>query len=133
MSRFALTGLLFLLASFGAVAQDPPKQDQPQKIDSTIHPPIPLVFPEAKMPDEARRRQLNGSCLVSEVVSTKGVPEDVRLVRCSDPIFEKSSLEGAKKYRFKPAYRKSDGTPVPVTITVEINFRFRGSPGPTGP
>jgi hypothetical protein len=47
-------------------------------------------------------------------------------------MFEKNSLDAIRQYRFKPAFRTSDGAPVPVMVTVEINFRFDNG-GPDEP
>jgi hypothetical protein len=49
------------------------------------------------------------------------MPQDIRLLRCTDPVFAKNSLSTVSKYRFAPA-AKADGTQVAVKITVEISF-----------
>jgi hypothetical protein len=65
------------------------------------------------------------------VVDVKGLPQNPRVVRCTDSIFEKNSLDAVRQYRFKPAFRTSDGVAVPVMINIEINFRFDAF-GPDG-
>jgi len=49
------------------------------------------------------------------------LPQEVKLVRCTDPAFEKNSLSAASKYRFKPATTQ-EGTSVSCTTAVEINY-----------
>ncbi len=91
--------------------------------------PVQLMFPEAEFPIEAEREQKEGVCLVSMIVDTSGAPQNLSIVRCSDPMFAENSLAAAARSKFKPA-TTSDGKPVPVKISVEINFRlaaFNGS------
>jgi len=105
-------------------AQQPAQSDEPQKVGPTVRAPIPVSTPEASMPQKARLTQKNGICLISLVVDAKGEPVNPQVVRCSDSMFAANSMEAVKKYRFKPAVRVSDGTPVPVKLSIEINFRF---------
>jgi TonB family protein len=76
------------------------------------------------MPNAARDKHQGGMCIVSVVIDAKGLPQNPRIIRCTDTMFEKNSLDAIRQYRFKPAFRTSDGTPVAVMVTVEINFRF---------
>jgi TonB family protein len=76
------------------------------------------------MPNAARYKRQGGMCFVSVVIDSKGLPQNPRVIRCTDSMFEKNSLDAIRQYRFKPAFRTSDGTPVAVSVTVEINFRF---------
>ena len=80
------------------------------------------------MPPEARKSQQGGICLISIIVNTAGLPTDPQIVRCTDPIFAKNSMDAVMKYRFKPAMRVANKTPVPVRISIEINFRFGNGP-----
>jgi hypothetical protein len=57
------------------------------------------------------------------------MPQKVKLVRCTDPSFEKCSLEAASEYRFKPATTK-DGKPVTTTIFLEFNYRMNNNDYP---
>jgi TonB family protein len=98
-----------------------------------IHAPVPTHMVDADFPDEARRKKIEGICLVSMIVDKYGAPVNPKIVRCTDPVFGQNSLEAAKKYRFEPA-RDDDGNPVPVMVTVEVNFRLSGSAsGPNFP
>jgi len=96
---------------------------------SGVSRPTPLNSVEAEYSEEARQKRLNGLCLVSLTVDVQGMPQNIKLVRCSDPSFEENSLKAVTKYRFKPAMTQQ-GTPVPVLITVEINFQIDGGSYP---
>jgi Gram-negative bacterial TonB protein C-terminal len=118
--------LLFACLSITAHAQVTPSSDQPTKVDpKDVHRPVPIVTPEAQMPEEARRRNLTGICLISLIVDAYGEPQHPRIVRCTDPIFADNSLAAVMKYKFKPAVT-SDGKAVPVMISIEVHFKFSG-------
>ncbi len=94
------------------------------KLDTAkVHAPVPLITPEAEIPDEARLKLENGMCVLSLTVDAEGVPKNPQVVRCTDPIFMENSIKTAMKYRFQPARRIDNGAPVPVIITIEENFR----------
>jgi hypothetical protein len=50
------------------------------------------------------------------------MPQEIKLVRCSDPSFAKNSLDSVAKYRFKPAFTQ-DGKPVSTRIHAELEYR----------
>jgi len=127
--RLFFAGLLSFLAVSLAGAQDKTRQnasqnDEPVKVGPGIHAPVPTIMPEAQMPDKARKKQQAGTCLLSVTVDVKGMPQNPGIVRCSDSMFEKNSLDAVNQYRFKPAFRTSDGVAVAVTINIEISFHF---------
>ena len=94
-----------------------------EKVGPNVRPPVPLNAPAAEMSNEARLKNISGICMVSIIVDEKGKTTKVRLIRCTDPIFAANSISAVSKYRFKPAVRISDSSPVPVMIRVDVNFR----------
>jgi TonB family protein len=131
----SLIALICFLACSFAGGQDkaqpqPSQTDQPVQVGPGIHAPVPTNTPEAAMPGTARDKHQGGMCVVSVVVDAKGMPQNPHVLRCTDSMFEKNSMNAVKQYRFKPAFRTSDGTAVPVTVAIEINFRFDAF-GPT--
>jgi TonB family protein len=94
---------------------------------SKINPPTPLNIVEAQFPEDARQRRINGRCLVSLTVDVNGMPQDIKLVRCTDPSFEVNSLDAVKQYRFQPATTQ-EGKQVSSMIAVEVDFRVFGAP-----
>ena len=120
---------MLLSLAVGGTAQQPAPGDAPQtssKGFGKVKAPVPLYTPDAEMPDAAGRAQQSGVCVISLIVDAQGKPKNPRVVRCTDPIFNGSSLKAVMKYRFDPARRLADGTAVPVTITVTINFNVSG-------
>jgi len=94
-----------------------------------VNPPRPLNHVDAEFPPEARQKNINGRCMVALTVDAEGKPQDINVVRCTDPVFAQSSLYAVKKYRFKPATAQ-DGKPVTANISVEISFRRDGGRDP---
>ncbi len=94
-----------------------------------INPPKMLRGTQPDFPFEARPRRINGRCLINITVGTYGMPQNIRLIICTDPIFEKNSLDAVKQYRFKPATTQ-DGKPVDVVFPVDFEFRMVNGQNP---
>ena len=107
-----------------AHAQATSSPDQVYSDPKIVHPPVPTRTAEAEMPKQARRQQSNGFCTVALVVDKKGLPQNARVVRCSDPIFAENSLTAVRNYRFLPATSLQDNKPVLFRMSVEISYRF---------
>jgi hypothetical protein len=125
MRRLWIFGLSLAMAAGFVHAQQatqPTDANAPVPADQfsskMINPPRLLnpVDPDCSV--EAR----SGRCLIALTVGVNGALQEVKLVRCTNPSFEKCSLETASKYRFKPATTK-EGKPVSTTISVEFNHR----------
>jgi TonB family protein len=84
--------------------------------------PAPLNNVQVEFSDEARRAKYQGICLLSLIVDTNGMPQNVHVERPLGYGLSEKAVEAVHKYRFKPAMK--DGMPVPVIIHVEINFRL---------
>ena len=61
-----------------------------------------------------------GSVTVALVVSSKGMPRDVRVVKGLDKDVDQSTVEAVEQWRFAPAQK--DGKPVAVRVSLEIAF-----------
>ena len=92
------------------------------RVVSWVSAPVPLNFVEAEYSDDARRKNIEGVCLVSVIVDVHGNPQNARVVRGLGYGLDEKALEAVGKYHFKPAMKGK--VPVPVMITVEINFRL---------
>jgi TonB family protein len=76
------------------------------------------VNPVYREDEEAFR--ITGSVIVGLVVSSKGEPKDVHVVRGLDKAVDQSAVEAVQQWQFEAA--RKDGKPVAVRITVEIRF-----------
>ena len=90
--------------------------------------PPPIKTPNPSYPLIASERRMNGACAVAIEVDTSGVPHNVEVIRCTDRVFVDTSLDAAKKYRFKPG-TTMDGKPVIVKMTIQVIYRTEGGSG----
>lgn len=104
--------------------------DFPVPVDpKTMHPPIALNAPIAEFPKKAVRDE-SGSCGFTLAVDTKGNPQNIRRVRCTDDVFAKNAEYAVQEYRFRPA-TTLDGKPIAAIIHIVVHFsRGLGSPEP---
>jgi TonB family protein len=135
MRRFFMIAMLLTLAAIPNHAQQAaPQPDAPIPADQLaakkISQPKVIFSVDPEFSDEARRKGIGGLCLVALIVDAQGKPQNVHIVRCTDPVFEENSLKAVAQFRLKPATTQ-EGKPVPVYATVEIHFRRYDSSGRT--
>jgi TonB family protein len=127
-----VTFSLALVATLGHAQQSTPQTGANQQAgepSEKVNPPRPLNQVDAEFSPEARQKSINGRCMVAVTVDTEGRPQEIHVVRCTDPVFAQSSLDAVGKYRFQPATAQG-GKPVAANISVEISFRQNGGPDP---
>ncbi|MBI2430346.1 MAG: TonB family protein, partial [Ignavibacteriales bacterium] len=93
-----------------------------EKQPDPIYPPVWPVYPK-----EAREKGIEGVVYVKMLVNEKGVVEKAVVEQSDAEVFNKSSIDAAMKWRFKPALQK--GTP--VSTWVVLPFKFKLSDGST--
>jgi len=88
---------------------------------------LPIVKVAPIYPRRALERGLTGHCMVRYTVTTAGTVKDVAVVaeECSDQIFQRPSIEAARRFKYKP--RVIDGEAVEV-IGVYNNFLYENEP-----
>jgi D-alanyl-D-alanine dipeptidase len=96
--------------------------EQVYRTGGGIAPPKLLknILPEFS--EEARRRHVNGTVVLSLVVDTNGMPQYVRVKRGLGYGLDEKAVEAVQRWRFAPA--TLDGNPVAVEISTEVNFHF---------
>ena len=85
---------------------------------------LPIVKVAPAYPMSALSRRIEGHCLVEYTVTERGTVEDVRVVEsaCEHSVFRQTSVEAAKKFKYKP--RVVDGVAIRVP-GVRNEFLFR--------
>jgi TonB family protein len=97
------------------------------RVGNGVTAPVLVHYADAEFSDEARREQYQGVCLLSLIVDTKGMPQNVRVTRPLGHGLSEKAIEAVNKFRFNPAMK--DGQPVSVMINVEVAFHlFNGTP-----
>jgi len=61
-----------------------------------------------------------GTVTVALIVSSQGIPKDVRVVKGLDKDLDQSTVEAVGQWRFEPA--RKDGKPVAVRVSLDIAF-----------
>ncbi|MBI4905804.1 MAG: TonB family protein [Acidobacteria bacterium] len=82
-----------------------------------------LVFKvEPKYSEEARFAKHQGTVVVSVMVDTQGLPQNLQVIRELGLGLDERALDAISEWRFKPGYK--EGQPVNVQATIEVNFRL---------
>jgi TonB family protein len=97
------------------------------RVGGDVIAPHAVYTPDPEYSEEARRAEVQGTCLLWMVVGTDGKPHDVRIARSLDPGLDKKSVEAVRTWRFEPA--RKDTQAVAVQINVETSFRLYSLPG----
>ena len=122
-----LTAYLLLLAVTAAAQSATPINDAPMSPEQfaakKITPPELVYGETAEYPVDARSQDLDGLCSITLVVGVQGDPQNVRIIHCTDPSFEETSLNAAKQDKFKPAIAQ-DGNPVAVLVCAIYQYHL---------
>jgi TonB family protein len=101
---------------------DPPSGSQQVSGSHRTTPPALTSKREPKYTSEARKAGLQGTVLMSLVVGTDGVPQNVKVLRGLGLGLDEKAIEAVEGWRFKPATR--DGEPLAMPAQVEVNFQL---------
>lgn len=88
-----------------------------------VSPPKMIRSVVAQYSDEARKKDIEGTCVIQALLDEHGMPRQLQVVRKLDPGLDANAILAAERYRFIPAMR--DGEPMPLKISIEIRFRLR--------
>jgi protein TonB len=82
---------------------------------------LPLVRVRPEYPRTASSRGLEGHCDLEFTVTPLGTTADVRVIRCTNSVFERNSIRAVLKYKYKP--RVVNGTALAVPgLRLRITF-----------
>ena len=93
-----------------------------EKIGPGVSAPVPLKTPQAKYTREARKKKIEGVCVVSVIVDANGIPRNPSVIQTVGYGLDESAVAAVKKFRFKPSMK--DGHPVAVEMNIQVNFRI---------
>jgi protein TonB len=74
-------------------------------------------------PEKERKARHQGAVALDLVVSSDGLPRDVKVLHTLSPEFDKAAVDAVMNWRFTPATK--DGNPVAAEIDVQVTFRLR--------
>jgi periplasmic protein TonB len=80
----------------------------------------PRVVQQTQPDHPAKGFRISGTVLIGLVVTSKGEPKEVHVVKSLEKDVDQSAVDAVMKWRFDPA--KKEGKPVAVRVSVEIRF-----------
>jgi len=89
-----------------------------------ISPPTCLRCPVPLYTQPARRNEVQGTAVLDILISKNGDAEQIRPVRLLGYGLDEQAFNAIKKWKFRPATMKKDGTPVAVITPVVVTFRL---------
>jgi len=118
--------LALLLSGTALLAQDPP-QSPSEIVYGQFDPGITrakVVYqPNPEYSDRAARKKIQGTVLLSIIVTADGTVRDPQVTRSLDKDLDKNAVECVKKWKFEPATR--DGKSVATHVAVEVSFHVQ--------
>ena len=84
-------------------------------------PPRVITRSEPEYTDEARRKKVNGTVVLSFTVGTDGLARDITVDKKLGYGLDERAVETLKTWKFEPATK--DGQPVEKHISVEMTFK----------
>jgi TonB family protein len=87
-----------------------------------VEPPKTVYAPDPEYTEEAEDKHIQGTAVLILVISEKGMPEILGVVRGLDAGLDRKAVAAVSGWRFKPAILA--GQPVAVMINVEVTFRL---------
>jgi TonB family protein len=107
----------------GATAGTAP--EKVYQIGNGVTPPVLTHTVDVEFPKnagkETRKAGWRGISMISLIVNSKGMPENLNVERSLSADFDEQAMDAVRQYRFKPAMKEGD--PVAVSIKIEVNFQ----------
>jgi TonB family protein len=106
-------------------------QDSPQNSSEVVYgqfdPGITrakaVYQPDPEYSERAARKKIQGTVLLSIIVTAEGTVRDPQITRSLDKDLDKNAVECVKKWKFEPATK--DGKPVATHVAVEVTFHVQ--------
>lgn len=128
--KILLLALVLLLAAMPAAAQKSraatAQSSGTYELREVTEIPRPLNLHDLRealetgYPPELRAARVGGRVEVRFRVDARGVPDDMTVIRSTDPAFDVPTIEALRKLRFTPG--KVDGRPVPVWVVLPVEW-----------
>lgn len=97
------------------------------RVDGDITPPLPIIetpsIDVGRGSNNSQKAKYEGTVLLSLVVDSTGMPQDVRVIRPLGMGLDEKAVDAVRQARFRPALYKQM-QPVPVTVAIRIAFRL---------
>jgi TonB family protein len=94
----------------------------PFRVGGLVSAPVVVHKVEPEYTEEARTAKLQGTVLLTTIITAEGRAADVRVVRPLGKGLDEKAIEAVKKWQFRPGTKGA--VPVPVMAKIEVNFRL---------
>lgn len=90
--------------------------------------PRPVYKVEPEYTDAAHAAHVEGTVLLSTVISAEGRATEIKVVKSLDKGLDANTIVAVRAWKFEPGLK--NGKPVPVIAHIETNFRLSDGPPP---
>jgi TonB family protein len=128
LARTVLLACALALPLAGTVlaAQDAP-QNPSEVVYGQFDPGITrakaVYQPNPEYSERASRKKIQGTVLLSIIVTAKGTVRDPQVTRSLDKDLDTNAVECVRNWKFEPATK--DGKPVATRVAVEVSFHVQ--------
>jgi TonB family protein len=84
--------------------------------------PHAIFVPDPEYSEQARKKKINGTVVVSLTVTVDGTTRDIKVVKGAGYGLDEKAVEAVSRWKFSPALR--DGQPIEKEITAEVAFHL---------
>ena len=90
--------------------------------ERNVTPPRAIFNPPPEYSEEARKKKIHGTIVLSLVVTTDGTARDIKVEKGIGYGLDEKAVETVSRWKFSPALK--DGEPVEKQIHVEVDFHL---------
>jgi TonB family protein len=92
-------------------------------VSGNITPPVKIYYPQPQYTEDARRARIQGVVILEATINREGEVVDIQVLKGLPMGLDKSAVETALQWRFKPA--TENGKPVAVFFNLLVNFSLQ--------
>jgi TonB family protein len=90
--------------------------------DRSVTPPRAIFVQNPEYTDQARKKKINGTVVVSLTVTVDGTTRDIKVVKGLGYGLDEKAVEAVSHWKFSPALK--DGQPIEKEISAEVTFHL---------
>ena len=90
--------------------------------DRSVTPPHAIFVLDPEYTEQARKKKINGTVVVSLTVTVDGTTRDIKVVKGVGYGLDEKAVEAVSRWKFSPALR--NGQPIEKDITAEVAFHL---------
>jgi len=84
--------------------------------------PHAIFMPDPEYSEQARKKKINGTVVISLTVTVDGTTRDIKVVKGVGYGLDEKAVAAVSRWKFSPALK--DGQPIEKEITAEVAFHL---------